>query len=129
MNDDKQEEADFALALSLQEQFENEAEVIVTKETTPNTLSYKQSIVDASWEIVDPVPNIHQLFVDFDVMFFKSTLVNSGVEVKWSHRMTLLSICIGDFAPVTFTRASPRVSVGVQVCARTKGEAGFALLG
>lgn len=92
MNKDKQTDADFALALSLQEQFENEAAVTVTKENTSETLSYPKSIVDASWEVVDPVPNIHQLFVDFDAMFFKSALVNSGVEVKWSHRMTLLSV-------------------------------------
>lgn len=129
MNDDNQAEADFALALSLQEQFENEAEVVVSKETMPNTHSYQRSIVDSSWEVVDPAPNIHQLFVDFDAMFFKSALVNSGVEVKWSHRMTLLSVYRDDFALVTFTRASPRIPVGVQVCARTKGEAGFALLG
>ena len=45
------------------------------------------SIVDQTWELIDPVPNIHELFFQFNSAYFDSLL--DGVEVKWSPRMTL----------------------------------------
>ncbi|CAB1416930.1 unnamed protein product [Pleuronectes platessa] len=45
------------------------------------------SIVDASWETLDPSPDVRAMFLDFNHTFFWGKL--SGVEVKWSPRMTL----------------------------------------
>uniref|UniRef100_A0A668SAB3 SprT-like domain-containing protein n=1 Tax=Oreochromis aureus TaxID=47969 RepID=A0A668SAB3_OREAU len=65
---------DFLLAIRLQEQFDQE---------------YRRplSIVDESWEMLDPSPDIRAMFLEFNDMFFWGKL--SGVEVKWSSRMTL----------------------------------------
>ena len=48
---------------------------------------FKVSLVDPSWEMIDPTPNIHDLFFTFNQQFFWGTL--HAVEVKWSPRMTL----------------------------------------
>ena len=45
------------------------------------------SPVDPSWELKDPNPDIRELFLQFNVQFFWGRL--SGIEVKWSPRMTL----------------------------------------
>lgn len=45
------------------------------------------SIVDESWEMLDPSPDVRAMFLEFNDMFFWGKL--SGVEVKWSPRMTL----------------------------------------
>uniref|UniRef100_A0A672FB89 SprT-like N-terminal domain n=1 Tax=Salarias fasciatus TaxID=181472 RepID=A0A672FB89_SALFA len=45
------------------------------------------SIVDQSWEVLDPNPDVRALFLEFNQRFFWGKL--SGVEVKWSPRMTL----------------------------------------
>uniref|UniRef100_A0A8C8DY57 DNA-dependent metalloprotease SPRTN n=1 Tax=Oryzias sinensis TaxID=183150 RepID=A0A8C8DY57_9TELE len=45
------------------------------------------SIVDDSWEMLDPSPDVRAMFLEFNDMFFWGKL--SGVEVKWSPRMTL----------------------------------------
>jgi hypothetical protein len=45
------------------------------------------SIVDEYWEYADPNPDIRELFVQFNDMFFDGLL--AGCEVKWSSRMTL----------------------------------------
>uniref|UniRef100_A0A8C9YEX4 SprT-like N-terminal domain n=1 Tax=Sander lucioperca TaxID=283035 RepID=A0A8C9YEX4_SANLU len=58
---------DFLLAIRLQEQ--------------------PLSIVDASWETLDPSPDVRAMFLEFNDTFFWGKL--SGVEVKWSPRMTL----------------------------------------
>ncbi|MFH4976789.1 hypothetical protein AB6A40_003498 [Gnathostoma spinigerum] len=46
--------------------------------------------VDPEWELLDPTPDIHALFVAFDDQFFYGKL--AACEVKWSPRMT---ICAG----------------------------------
>ena len=46
-------------------------------------------IVDPLLELLDPIPNIHELFIEYDALFFKKVLNNHGVEVRWSPRMTL----------------------------------------
>ncbi|XP_068609921.1 DNA-dependent metalloprotease SPRTN [Brachionichthys hirsutus] len=45
------------------------------------------SIVDESWETLDPSPDVRAMFLEFNSTFFWGKL--SGVEVKWSPRMTL----------------------------------------
>lgn len=45
------------------------------------------SIVDETWETLDPNPDVRAMFLEFNDMFFWGKL--SGVEVRWSPRMTL----------------------------------------
>ncbi|XP_062293286.1 DNA-dependent metalloprotease SPRTN [Scomber scombrus] len=45
------------------------------------------SIVDESWETLDPNPDVRAMFLEFNDTFFWGKLC--GVEVKWSSRMTL----------------------------------------
>ena len=45
------------------------------------------NLVDESWESVDPTPDIHGLFLQFNKEFFWGKL--DSCEVKWSPRMTL----------------------------------------
>uniref|UniRef100_A0A665UT53 DNA-dependent metalloprotease SPRTN n=1 Tax=Echeneis naucrates TaxID=173247 RepID=A0A665UT53_ECHNA len=68
---------DFLLAVQLQEQFDSENE----------PLSSPLSIVDETWEMLDPSPDVRAMFLEFNDQFFWGKL--SGVEVKWSPRMTL----------------------------------------
>lgn len=96
------------LALQLQEQFNNEASASVWSDDNSDSyplskkrrvespdgsvVSYSQpekplSIVDESWEMLDPNPDVRSMFLQFNTMFFWGKL--SGVEVKWSPRMTL----------------------------------------
>ena len=76
---------DFALAVALQEQlYEEEGSKIQVPSVRTDI-----SIVDNYWELADPSPNIHELFLQFDATYFKSALNNAGVEVRWSPRMTL----------------------------------------
>lgn len=84
---------DLALALSLQDQFNQEASLEKVSTAIPIELVEKRcdprKIVDEYWELADPNPNIHDLFVEFDAMFFERVLTNAGVEVRWSYKMTL----------------------------------------
>ncbi|XP_059154958.1 uncharacterized protein LOC131940322 [Physella acuta] len=51
------------------------------------------SPVDPSLEFSDPNPNIFELFLQFNIQFFWGRL--SGIEVKWSPRMTLCAgLCV-----------------------------------
>lgn len=88
------EDLDFAIALSLQQAFDNETptEYIKREEAQEKWTASgwdSKSIVDKSLELSDPNPNIHDLFVQYDAMFFWRKLVSSGVAVRWSPRMTL----------------------------------------
>ena len=89
------EDLDYALALSLQEQFAREQKHEGEKLTRTESVTELRDrydpklIVDERWELLDPHPNVHDLFVQFDAMFFERRLVNAGVEVRWSPRMTL----------------------------------------
>uniref|UniRef100_A0A3Q0RQD0 DNA-dependent metalloprotease SPRTN n=1 Tax=Amphilophus citrinellus TaxID=61819 RepID=A0A3Q0RQD0_AMPCI len=67
---------DFLLAIQLQEQFDHEYQP-----------ERPLSIVDESWEMLDPSPDVRAMFLEFNDMFFWGKLC--GVEVKWSPRMTL----------------------------------------
>ena len=80
------EDEDFALALKLFDELNKDDNKTTTH--TSSTNKHKDlSIVDPSWELIDPVPDIRQLFVQFNGAFFDGLL--AGVEVKWSSRMTL----------------------------------------
>ncbi|KAJ8270701.1 hypothetical protein GJAV_G00118250 [Gymnothorax javanicus] len=102
---------DFLLAVQLQEQFDFEASTFTTNAVDYNVdpVSKKRkvdssgsvvssyptsfeperpmSIVDESWEMLDPSPDVRAMFLQFNDMFFWGKLC--GVEVKWSPRMTL----------------------------------------
>lgn len=110
-------DADLLLAIQLQEQFDSEYQTSLFSpngfEDDPFEQSSKKrkveaaeggsdvvpywkptmqperplSIVDASWEMLDPSPDVRAMFLEFNAMFFWGKL--SGVEVKWSPRMTL----------------------------------------
>ncbi|PSN38355.1 hypothetical protein C0J52_06930 [Blattella germanica] len=92
---------DFVLALRLQEQFENEVQTKMINPSHPKKVMntndnaiecYKKpagkemSLVDPTWEYIDPTPDIHALFIQFDNRFFWGKLKH--VEVRWSPRMT-----------------------------------------
>ena len=99
---------DFALALSLQfdaedgrpesfSNFENHPSLgkgLTSKNVGQEALRPPSSaacrplsVVDESWELIDPVPNIRDLFLQFNDAYFGGKL--AGVEVKWSSKMTL----------------------------------------
>lgn len=81
----KMADEDYALALSLQEQFL--AVNNVSAETSSTKRKNPTSIVDDCWETIDPTPDIRDLFVQFNNLYFDSKL--SSCEVKWAPRMTL----------------------------------------
>lgn len=86
------EDVNLAYALSLQEEFDQEQkkEESRYKFAIPSTSSKNVapvSVVDESWELIDPIPDIRQLFLQFNDVYFKGLL--GSVEVKWSPRMTL----------------------------------------
>ncbi len=95
---DDNESLDYAIALSLQEEvtchsINDDVQILSSSSPSRKPVSLFDSdpkrIVDSSWELVDPIPNIHDLFVQFDSMFFNNVLKNGGVAVNWSSRMTL----------------------------------------
>ena len=58
------------------------------KESSPKKKGGPEySVVAPEWEDLDPTPDLHALFLQFNEQFFWSKL--SGCEVKWSPRMTL----------------------------------------
>ncbi|XP_028295311.1 DNA-dependent metalloprotease SPRTN isoform X2 [Gouania willdenowi] len=110
-------DADLLLAIQLQEQFDSEVSFVPP---TPSEVPFightskkrkvevtagdgsdvdpgwrperPLSIVDESWEILDPNPDVRAMFLEFNNRFFWGKL--SCVEVKWSPRMTLCAgIC------------------------------------
>lgn len=87
------EDVDWAYALSLQEELDQEQkkeESGYFKSVIPSTSNKNVapvSVVDESWELIDPIPDIRQLFLQFNDVYFKGLL--GSVEVKWSPRMTL----------------------------------------
>ncbi|KAL1516857.1 hypothetical protein ABEB36_000698 [Hypothenemus hampei] len=81
---------DRKLALELQDQYNTEIEL----ERPSNNLVYKKrtnidsskSLVDPSWEVIDPTPDVYVLFTAFSQRFFWNAL--GSVTVSWSKRMT-----------------------------------------
>ncbi|XP_056631135.1 DNA-dependent metalloprotease dvc-1 [Diorhabda sublineata] len=85
--------SDSVIAKTLQEQFQREIEV----EQPGHNLAYgvnkqekckdsSKSLTDPSWEVIDPTPDIHNLFIAFNERFFWNQL--GSVCVCWSKRMT-----------------------------------------
>jgi hypothetical protein len=58
--------------------------VITNENRNPNKM--EASLVDPSWEYIDPTPDVHALFIQFNKTFFWNELKH--VEVRWSPRMT-----------------------------------------
>ena len=83
------EEEDFALALKLFGELNQEDEITNQTSATESKIKNNKhlSIVDPSWELIDPVPNIRDLFIQFNMAYFEGKL--ASVEVKWSNRMTM----------------------------------------
>lgn len=87
--------SDYMLALKLQEQFAQESKAESVKQVKPRGVRGQSSkgdklpasVVDPEWEVLDPIPDIHSLFLQFNCEFFWGAL--EGVEVRWSSRMTL----------------------------------------
>ena len=113
LTEKSQMDADLALALSLQFNDDDErAGVLPTFEHSGHSgygltrgdlghgevrsissAAYRPlSVVDESWEMIDPAPNIHDLFLQFNDAYFDGRL--AGVEVKWSSKMTLYAILV-----------------------------------
>ena len=90
---------DEALAIALSLQLEEDSLMAAEKDgfeliTSPK-LSHKRikqentsklALSDPQWETIDPTPNIHTLFLEFNDEFFWGKL--SAVEIGWSKRMT-----------------------------------------
>lgn len=96
----QQQNVDYMLALKLQAELvqENDMKHSTHDVSGPNSKhnannvkargsNVPASIVDPEWEVLDPIPDIHSLFLQFSREFFWGALV--GVEVRWSPRMTL----------------------------------------
>ena len=96
-----EDEASLQLARRLQEEFETEsanvemAPFLPPEFRTPSksrSSSKPVSCVSAEWETIDPTPDLHALFLEFNQTFFWGKLVMC--EVRWSPRMyTCAGIC------------------------------------
>ena len=107
MESQSQVEDDYAFAQLLESQYANETahdEVasFIPKEFISGSPSPKKrskssssnsdknkgiSIIAPEWEDLDPTPDLHALFIQYNDRFFWGKL--AGCEVKWSPRMTL----------------------------------------
>ena len=67
------------------------------------------SPVDPQWETLDPNPDLHSLFVQFNQVYFWSKLVMC--EVKWSPRMTT---CAGRTQKNFFSPPLPQASAATR---------------
>ncbi|KAF6207489.1 hypothetical protein GE061_015935 [Apolygus lucorum] len=82
---------DFELAKKLQEdeykaaKRDHTSKKISSKGSAKENIEQPSSLIDPTWELIDPNPNIHSLFIAFDKKYFWNTL--GAVEVKWSPRM------------------------------------------
>uniref|UniRef100_L7M0J8 Protein with SprT-like domain at the N terminus n=1 Tax=Rhipicephalus pulchellus TaxID=72859 RepID=L7M0J8_RHIPC len=86
------------MELQLQINEENEYRDSLLKWDRPNTMAPAErpvvpyssrrdlSVVDDLWELSDPNPDVHSLFMEFNEAFFFGKL--DGTEVRWSPRMT-----------------------------------------
>jgi hypothetical protein len=76
-NIDEDEDESYLLALKIHEQLNGYS-------TQSNNQHFK--IIDQRWELIDPTPDVYQLFNQFNRDFFYEKL--SSVFVEWSQRMT-----------------------------------------
>eukprot|EP01138_Halocafeteria_seosinensis_P010857 gb/GECG01011090.1/.p1 GENE.gb/GECG01011090.1/~~gb/GECG01011090.1/.p1 ORF type:complete len:395 (+),score=55.27 gb/GECG01011090.1/:1-1185(+) len=57
--------------------------------------NHELSLNSKEYEWLDPTPDIHSLFMEYDRLFFWNTLKNNAVEVRWSKKMTLCAgLCV-----------------------------------
>ncbi|KAM9240212.1 LOW QUALITY PROTEIN: DNA-dependent metalloprotease SPRTN-like [Leptosomus discolor] len=91
---------DFEVELWIEEQWEVVVGEPEEAEASPGTAAVAWgssqprplSVVDEAWELLDPIPDVHSLFVEFNDAFFWGLL--GGVEVSWSPRMTVsVGVC------------------------------------
>lgn len=97
---DSSADLDFILALQMQIQADDDCELIDEKDSkkkksseiivSPRTSS--SSLSDPNWELIDPCPDVHSMFIEFDRKYFWSRL--GSCRLEWSKRMT---ICAGIF--------------------------------
>ncbi|XP_067840195.1 DNA-dependent metalloprotease SPRTN [Heptranchias perlo] len=84
-------EGDLLLAMQLQAAWESEVDAAgALALECPRPADHPAmplSVVDESWELIDPNPDLRALFLQFNDMYFWGRL--AGVEVRWSPRMTL----------------------------------------
>ncbi|KAM7027583.1 DNA-dependent metalloprotease SPRTN [Passerculus sandwichensis] len=87
------EDEDFLLALRLQREWEEQdkaaaaAAAAKRPDVSPCRSSLRPlSVVDEAWELLDPSPDVHGLFVHFNQTLFWGKL--EAVTVSWSPRMT-----------------------------------------
>ncbi|NXF40220.1 SPRTN protein, partial [Nyctibius bracteatus] len=82
------------VALQLQALWEAEdkaAAAAASHEASPNASALRPlSVVDEAWELLDPSPDVHCLFAQFNEALFWGRL--GAVQVSWSSRMT---VCAG----------------------------------
>ena len=86
---------DYQLALQLEEDqlhsLHNGVIVDITNDIVDRKFGDKTklplSLVDPQWEIIDPIPDLRSLFIEFNIKYFWGKL--DGIEVKWSPRMKL----------------------------------------
>ena len=87
----KEEEDSLALARLLQAELDGSAAsaemapFLPAQYRTPQKTGPKLSCVDQEWETIDPTPDLHALFLEFNQTFFWGQLAQC--EVKWSPRM------------------------------------------
>jgi len=89
---------DMKLAIQLQKEFDKEmskspqTSKIGRQQNVSSLDSSKANLCDPEWERIDPNPDIHSLFVQFDQRFFWNSL--GIVQLEWSKRMyTCAGIC------------------------------------
>lgn len=85
------EDEDFLLALRLQREWEEQDKAAAAAAKRPDVSPYRSSlrplsVVDEAWELLDPSPDVHGLFVHFNQTLFWGKL--EAVTVSWSPRMT-----------------------------------------
>lgn len=82
---------DLALALRLQAEFDSEISSFLPVQSSSSSAldssPLESSLIAPEWEDVDPTPDLHALFLQYNDRFFAGKL--SSCEVKWSPRMTL----------------------------------------
>ena len=93
---------DAALARRLQEEEDRATSTSSASSSSFSATAYKAkgiSPVDPQWETLDPNPDLHSLFVQFNDEFFWGKLLMC--EVKWSPRMTT---CAGEASLLSHSR-------------------------
>ena len=69
------------------------------------------NVCDPSLELIDPNPDVHQLFIEYDKIFFKGIL-QARCVVRWSTRMTLCAgTCTFDGAMNVIALSKPLLSL------------------